>query len=928
MPLILITGRANAGKSGRLYGALRSSSAQGQEPTLLLPSPADVRRARGEFAASSPLGVRITTFPQWLEYLWGRHGTGRALVTDPIRAAVISSVIEADGAHGLSDSRGLRAMIGKLAGRTSSDPKPVDPSDRTAASIAHLLPGYSTELERRGLIEPARAARELEETGFRLGGPIAVNRFTDLQDWQLSLLKSLSGRGERVSVALTYEAGFRATEATQRLVDEVTPLADSVEHVPDDERGVIHDFSDGLFQSRPPLEPSPHVRFAEAGSIEAEAAIVAAIVKEHVDSGVPPERVAVAFRDMARHAPSLELAMRAEGLEADIQYHSPLGERPLAKALTTLVAAAADRVDAASALSFVGSPYAGPARRDAHEIDVRLRGTVGRTRASDVARALADSGEWGRISVEMARACVTSRGGVGSWKKLASRLAAEAAKTRGGGLLDPATARDCRTLSRLLSVMDELGALPTPADPADVLAAIEGSSVGEGSGERAGAVQCLTLEGLRSRRFDVIVLGGLTADEFSSERGEPLVVGVARRLGMSVGTPSRLVERQLFYLATSRARDSLVMVRRTADDRGQAMRPSPFWGESLSRFGVDDSADLETSGLVYQRWDARELAVSAPAIHFDRRADRERAVAGCGPEAVARGVLSPSGRDRLGKRNSPFSASELEAWLACPYRWFLHYVVRPSEIEREVDAAALGTLAHDVLAEFYRRWTIEGPRRVTKATLAEALAEFDRAASGVLESEEDAVLSLSDELNRARAVERARRVVIDDVGCLPSMVPARFEEQFGGVDGLDFGGVPVRGRIDRVDVGPHEAVVTDYKTGGGGSNWRSWAKDGVIQMPMYMAMCERVTGTPVIGGLYRSLSTGEVKGVWAGDDLPGGVEPSAMLGDDVDVPTLIADAAERATRAAQGIVAGDIERRPRNAAACSYCHLNRVCDAS
>src|SRR5581483_6401719 len=68
------------------------------------------------------------------------------------------------------------------------------------------------------------------------------------------------------------------------------------------------------------------------------------------------------------------------------------------------------------------------------------------------------------------------------------------------------------------------------------------------------------------------------------------------------------------------------------------------------------------------------------------------------------------------------------------------------------------------------------------------------------------------------------------------------------------GGVRMRGRIDRIDVGAGgEAVVVDYKakTATAGEKWIS---ERNLQVALYMQAAEQLLGLRVVGGLYQPLS--------------------------------------------------------------------------
>ena len=79
MTLRLLTGAPNAGKTGRLYEAIRDLTARGGRAILLLPSAPDVVRARAELAVGATIGVQVEQFDRFGDAEWAHHGDGRRI---------------------------------------------------------------------------------------------------------------------------------------------------------------------------------------------------------------------------------------------------------------------------------------------------------------------------------------------------------------------------------------------------------------------------------------------------------------------------------------------------------------------------------------------------------------------------------------------------------------------------------------------------------------------------------------------------------------------------------------------------------------------------------------------------------------------------------------------------------------------------------
>ena len=131
------------------------------------------------------------------------------------------------------------------------------------------------------------------------------------------------------------------------------------------------------------------------------------------------------------------------------------------------------------------------------------------------------------------------------------------------------------------------------------------------------------------------------------------------------------------------------------------------------------------------------------------------------------------------------------------------------------------------------------------------------------------------------------------------------------------GGVRMRGRIDRVDVGDEgQAVIYDYKARQAPPVAR-WLGDSKLQVALYMCAVEQLLGVTAVGGFYQPLSGSDLRarGVLEQD---GGVELDCVRSDirEHDEVREILDGALAAARGAAAEAArGTLEARPKS---CGY----------
>ncbi len=341
----------------------------------------------------------------------------------------------------------------------------------------------------------------------------------------------------------------------------------------------------------------------------------------------------------------------------------------------------------------------------------------------------------------------------------------------------------------------------------------------------------------------LIVLGCREGDLPGRDRQDPLVAERERRLSSAVNGAERADERSRRHLlwCLSGASSSQASFARVDVRAGRRAYPSRWTTElfsgrvtevtsfagSLRRAAAGATpADLTDFELV----SLSALAAGTPSFleSLDgdyarrRRAAAERRLGSLNPFA---GYVPAAGGTEEAWAE-PLSATGLETFASCPFRFFLERRIGvrcldPPERIVVMDPRDRGTLMHEVLERFFGESLGSSPPKVLDEAARRRLREIAAEEFGLVEQQGKTGKELFWSTERARILRDLEHYVERDLANsrIFGRVPVRVELGFGGDDHpfeIDVAGrrLLLRGRIDRVDrTGDGRLVVVDYKSG-------------------------------------------------------------------------------------------------------------------
>lgn len=863
-----------------------------------------------------------------------------------IRATELRALAEVSATAGFVDAvqRALAELEaagvdGERAAALVAEPALSGAGDADAAVLRDLLcihrtraelladAGLATaELHNRRLLDDLARDPARGLAGAADGAALAVYGFDAFTALERELLLRLASGGRRtrapalaweVLVTLPYEAersaSGQAFAAVAGAVAELQSVAARVETLaapgpPGYYRGTgaeaLYALERRLFvpEAAPVAGCESAVEVLLAGGGEAERELVADAVARLLESDptLDPQEIAVVVRDPAR-GEEIGRALRAAGIDNTARTRAALGATHFGGGLLALARCALwpDRPGSAEELvRYLRLPgVCFDHRADALEEIVRRRGLATAREARAAFERLAGARPLGELDRLRDAA---SRGAARFCRQLDRELdrllavplrgqAAAVGELRASAVAAQRAAR---------ATLRELGRLAdSPFAPRlaleDVVWGLERAVAWGGREPAPGRVTVAGPEEVGARRWRAVVVTGLETGNFPrperprvllDERQRALLADSAQgpRLELPASAADR--ERYLFYAACSRASERLVLAVRACDDDGRPLEPSPFLHE------------------------VRRLAPDAPVRHLDIGELSPRASARIARSAAAQSgaggapqlpVRLPRGTLDALYGDGPRPVGAIARFAQCRVAWLVDYVLRPRPLEAERDRLVLGNVVHAALCELYRELAqaaaARGDRQVRprpeamrpsreavrRAVLRALHAELAPARDPLPDPPVGrlAALAAEAELMVVRALELdAKRCWADRFQPLPELL----EVAFGEDGAFRLGDVPLRGRIDRIDVDSStgEAVVVDYKTGKSTDSLahRKWLDEGELQTAIYMLAAER---TLKVGGLPLKVVGGVYVPVGGGPAQARGALLAAAIGDEV-----------------------------------------------
>ena len=949
MPLTIIKGPPNSGRTELVRERYEARLAD--DPVLVVPSTDDIfgwerrlTRDRGAF-----LGGKVVHFKDLVDEILGDESAarvygGRTAIASPLRRrALATKAIQTAWpaiAGRLEDQPGLiDAALQKIddfrantvATGVFEDPEIAD----TVGPMGAVYLEYLRELELGGLTDlPARAgmvfARSLDDWQ---GRPVFIAGFDDLTKQQLELIRRLSEETE-VLIAITHEQGNLAMAVTEALLGNLIRNGGTVEReterpaTPPDhapllvalERAFLDPARTGT------LEPGDAVNLIEASGRRGEAEAIGAEIARLVDGGIDPGEIAIAIDAPATNGRPIVDLLTEYGIPASLEAETTAPETVTGQLVINLLRAGSRNGDARTFFAMLRGPLGFDVSAvDEAEFEAVRNGIEEASKAEEVAA---------RHGLELPAWKLLKKGDtVDAVKTVVLRSAATLVGLRPDSLPGSSIATETQMATAISRAVDELEALHDKVTPDLVLEALLSGVIKTWAVPTARTVQISSPYSMRAKRAGYVFIASLQEKDLGGREGSPLISNAARSaLEMPDLTDQEQQETYLFYSCLAVPTKGLWLSYRVADVHGKAEFPSPMIDEVRKLF-VDGGSGLNLirrsgSDIVFSPGQApsvHELMLSAAAsgeipsslVSLESAALRVEAAAAIETSTASfRDIDSDAARAALAEQNL-FSATALEAFIECPYRWFFERALKPVRFGPDPEAMAKGNLVHAVLAALYSSHVGELP---TSSTINQWIDEMKSLVEELAPTNDLGGDSAPHRIQRRQvATEMDRFLRREATREETDFKPFEFERKFGfekdSMPALEGDGWQLRGAIDRIDRDPEgNGVVIDYKSGP--SSFKSLAnmkREGKVQLPLYLKALQEVWGLEPAAGLYVPIFAAKVKARGLIDEKKSGtLKDIGIFGADCadDIKQEIEDGFERASIAAGKILRGEIAHDP------------------
>ena len=894
MGLLLYKQQTGAFLSNSIQEQLRASRERWGSAQLIVPSSDTVLLVKRQLGAIQELsvGVNVSTFDEWMRDQWKLYGSSDRLLSATLRKVFFQQILDGmsvDELGTLNASKGTVELLSKLAPEYLTELDQIMASGQLSTgqmSACKVLERYKALLEEKLYVEVCQCLDYLLQSIPTQGPALIFSRVEDLSEARLQFVCKLSQKRDVVFSLYVPEgpAGYAAEQQLElvggpgcdcRVDAGLAPAAKSQE---------LTDLLARVFRAKEGNEvtPSGAVTFLSPLGQHAEAESISRYISQCAESGC--KSFAVYTSDSQRVWDALSQKLAAKGIAAHYRRSVRIQDSLAGRAFASLVDAYVTLSERAeleknidyqasehqmgdmswwpprSLTDYLISPISGISVERAWMLDKSWRGN--RTLyATRVLETLSKAAMSSRLCAETIKSLELGRIGSAA-QRIIEYLSAEASDEQSGAAQSEEALlqnqESLKVMSKIVSSAQELheaGLKLTPQTLKSFMnlckdqAVIMPVSNGIKSDIQVLIAPVSQAHSFEPHMFDTVIFQGMDTLNFGVKASDGALQEFIRHASKTPKVSEFARYQRDFYTALTTASTSVAFEKVEQKDVFNAVALSEvkacYPKDYAKKTGVARGEEEVLVNLLPQASNP-DCVVELPTIEPGEIDPKLKNIVVL-PRHLTRETLEQElqGLIEVTREGLPLlSASQIETYLECPYKWFTQRRIKISQVDTEFAPMQIGTFIHRVL-------------ELTHATLlAEALgcdvAEVDSVVESVLLQDIPGSRITSDNLDHAKQVldscfaqvwdeqfnninrassneliphsiqerkqvenirENLKDLLEFEASHFIGYQPRFFELRFGREENVvEYAGAQFTGSIDRVDVNAHgQALIIDYK---------------------------------------------------------------------------------------------------------------------
>ena len=894
MGLLLYKQQTGAFLSNSIQEQLRASLERWGSAQLIVPSSDTVLLVKRQLGAIQELsvGVNVSTFDEWMRAQWKLYGSSDRLLSNTLRKVFFQQVLDGmstDELGSLNAGKGTVELLSKLAPEYLTELDQIMTSGQLSAgqmSACKVLEHYKMLLEEKSYVELCQCLDYLLQSIPAQGPALIFSRVEDLSEARLKFVRRLSQKRDVVFSLYVPEgpAGYAAEQQLELLGGPGCDCRVDTEPAPAAKSQELNDLLARVFRAKEGNEvtPSGAVTFLSPLGQLAEAESISRYISQCVESGSKSFVVYTSNPQKVWEALSQKLA--AKGIAAHYKRSVRIQDSLAGRAFASLIDAyvmLSERTELEKNIDYQASehqmgdmswwpprtltdylisPISGIRVERAWMLDKSWRGN--RTLyATRVLETLSKAAMSSRLCAETIKSLELGRIGSAA-QRIIEYLSAEASDEQSEtaqseeALLQ--NQESLKVMSKIVSSAQELheaGLKLTPQTLKSFMnlckdqAVIMPVSNGIKSDIQVLIAPVSQAHSFEPHMFDTVIFQGMDTLNFGVKASDGALQEFIRHASKTPKVSEFARYQRDFYTALTTASTSVAFEKVEQKDVFNAVALSEvkacYPKDYAKKTGIARGEEEVLVNLLPQATDPERVS-KLPTIESGEIDPKLKNIVVL-PRHLTRETLEQElqGLIEVSREGLPLlSASQIETYLECPYKWFTQRRIKISQVDTDFAPMQIGTFIHRVL-------------ELTRATLlAEALvcdvAEVDSVVESALLQDIPGSRITSDNLDHAKRVldscfaqvwdeqfnninrassneliphsiqerkqvenirENLKDLLEFEASHFIGYQPRFFELRFGREENVvEYAGAQFTGSIDRVDVNAHgQALIIDYK---------------------------------------------------------------------------------------------------------------------